>query len=65
MQNVKKNDTNEFIYKTEMDLQIQRVILCLPGGKGGEEGQTGNLGLTIHTVRFKIDNKGLPGGPVV
>ena len=29
-----KNDTNEFIYKTETDSQSQRMNLWLPRGKG-------------------------------
>ena len=32
----KKNDTNELIYKTEIDLQTQKTNLRLPKGKGGE-----------------------------
>ena len=34
MWNVKKNDTNELIYKTETDSQTQRT--CWGGGEGGE-----------------------------
>ena len=33
-----KYDTNEFIYKTEIDSQIQKTNLQLPKGKGGGEG---------------------------
>ena len=33
MWNLKKNDTNEFIYKTEMD--SQRMNLWLQGEQGG------------------------------
>ena len=35
MQNL-KNDTNEFIHKTEIDLQTKKTNLWLPKGKGGE-----------------------------
>ena len=35
-----KNDTNELIYKTETDSQIQKTNLLLPQGKG-----TGILGV--------------------
>ena len=35
--NLKKNDTNELIYRTETDSQIQRMNLRLPGGKGWGE----------------------------
>ena len=45
MQNLKKNDTNELIYKTETDSQTQRTNLWLPGGNGGGKGQLGSLGL--------------------
>ena len=34
VQNLKRNDTNELIYKTETDSQTQRMNLWLPGGKG-------------------------------
>ena len=30
-----KNDTNELIYKTEIDSQTQKTNLWLPKGKGG------------------------------
>ena len=33
--NLKKDDTNEFIYTTETDSQTQKTNLCLPKGKGG------------------------------
>ena len=35
MQNLKRNNTNELIYKTETD--SQRINLWLPGGKNGEK----------------------------
>ena len=38
MWNSKKNDTNEFIYKTETVLQISKTKIRLPKGKGGGEG---------------------------
>ena len=31
-----KNDTNELVYKTEIDSQTQKTNLWLPKGKGGE-----------------------------
>ena len=31
-----KNDTNELIYKTEINSQTQKTHLWLPEGKGGE-----------------------------
>ena len=41
MQN--KKDTNEPIYKIETD--SQRMNVCLAGGKGSGQGETGRLGL--------------------
>ena len=35
MQNLKKKDTNELIYKTETDSQTSKTNLRLPKGKGG------------------------------
>ena len=32
-----KNGTNELIYKTEIESQIQKTNLWLPGGKGGKD----------------------------
>ena len=34
MWNLKKNDINEFIYKTEIDPQTQKANIWLPKGKG-------------------------------
>ena len=36
MQNLKKNNTKELIYKTEIDTQTQKTNLWLPKSKGGE-----------------------------
>ena len=33
-----KNNTNELIYKTEIDPQTEKTNLWLPKGKGGKEG---------------------------
>ena len=41
-----KNDTNELIYKTEIDSQIQKTNLSLPKGKEDEEGTNQGFGLT-------------------
>ena len=35
MWNLKKKDTNELIYKTEIDSQTWETNLWLPKGKGG------------------------------
>ena len=45
MKNLKRNDTNELIYKTETDSQIQKINLWLPGVRMGE-GWLGSLGST-------------------
>ena len=34
MQNLKRNDTNELIYKIERDSQTERTNLWLPAGEG-------------------------------
>ena len=39
MCNLKKNDVNELIYKTEIDSQIQKTNLWLPNGIAGEVGE--------------------------
>ena len=38
MWNLKKNDTNELIYKTEIDSQTSKMNLWLPVGKSGWKG---------------------------
>ena len=40
-QNLKKKDTNEFIYKSETNSQTQRTDLWLPNGKGGGRDKSG------------------------
>ena len=45
-----KNDTNELIYKTEIDLQISKTILRLPKGKFG-------MNIHTHTPKYKKDNQ--------
>ena len=34
MWNLKKSGANELIYETEIELQIQKAILQLPGARG-------------------------------
>ena len=41
MQNLKTNDTNELIYKTETDSQIYRTNLKLSGGRLGRKDSWG------------------------
>ena len=45
MGNLKKNDTNEIIYKPKIDEQTEKINLWLPKGERGE-GSMRNLGLT-------------------
>ena len=35
--NLKKNDINELIYKTEIDAQTWKTNLCIPEGMGRDE----------------------------
>ena len=46
MWNLKKNDTNELIHKTETDSQTSMTNLQLPMEKGREAGYIRSLGLT-------------------
>ena len=55
--NLKKNDTNKLIYKT--DSQTQRMNLLLPKGKDG--GMNWEFGMDIYTLLYlkQITNKDL------
>ena len=57
----KTKHTNELIYKTEIDPQIQKTNLWLPKGKGRRD-KLGVWGQHIHTTVYKIDNQ---QGPTV
>ena len=52
MRNLKKNDTNELIYKTETDSQTYRTNLWLPGGKRGGEGTDWEFGIDMYTLLY-------------
>ena len=52
----KKNVTDEPIYKTEIESQMQKTNLWLPGGKGGRRDKLGDWDRHIHTTIYKIDN---------
>ena len=57
MQNL-KNDTNELIYKTEIDSQPERMNLWLPGEKGwGVRDRLGIWDWQVHNGIFKMDNQ--------
>ena len=48
----KKKDTNELIYKTEVDSETLKTNLRLPKGKGGKEGWIGGWDWHMHTERY-------------
>ena len=52
----KKNNTNEFICKTETDLQTLKIISWLPKGKDGWKDKLGVWDKDIHTNICKVDN---------
>ena len=60
-QNLKRNNTNELIHKTETNSQTMRRSLWLPGGRVGE---TDTLGykIVMYTLLYLkwIINKDLP-----
>ena len=56
MQNV-KNDTNELIYKTEIDSQTQKTNFWLPKGKGWERDKLGVWDCNIQTTIYGVDNQ--------
>ena len=60
MQNLKKNDTNELIYKAETDSGTQKAHLQLPKGKG-EGGINQEFGINRYTQLHtkEINNKDL------
>ena len=47
-----KYDTNELIYKTETDSQIQKTNLRLPKGKGGGGGINQEFGISRYTLLY-------------
>ena len=56
----KKKGTNELIYKTEIESQMQKTNLWLPGGKG--MGRTNwEIGIDVYTLLYikQITNKDL------
>ena len=55
-----KKGTNELIYKTEIELQMQKTNLWLPGDKGGG-GINWEIGIDVYTLLHikQITNKDL------
>ena len=56
MWNLKRNDTNEFTYKTEKDSQTQKMNSWLPVGRHSYGLWEGHA----HTTIFKMDNQQKP-----
>ena len=58
---LKKNGTNELIFKTEIDPQTQKTNFQLPKGKAGG-GTNQAFGINIYTLLYikQITNKDLP-----
>ena len=52
-----KYGTNESIYKTEIDSQIQRTDLWLPRGRGRKQDGRGVWGQQMQTITFKVDKQ--------
>ena len=50
----KNHGTNEPIYKTEIESQMQKTNLRLPKGK--RQDTTGDGDRHIHTTKYKVDN---------
>ena len=57
MWNLKKNDTNELIYKIEIDSQTQKTNLWLPKGKVGKD-KLGAGDQQIYTTVYKTNKQG-------
>ena len=60
----KKRDTNELIYKTEVESQIQKTNLWLPGGKRGRD-KLGGWDWHIHTTAATAAAKLLQSCPTL
>ena len=59
-QNLKRNDTNELVYKTETDLQTQRANSWLLGERMGGRDRGFGMDIVIfkvHIAIFKMDNQ--------
>ena len=59
MESKKKNDTNEFIYKTETDSQASKTDLRLQKGTHEGRDKLGVWDYHIHSTIYKIINKDL------
>ena len=52
MWNLKRNDKNELIYKTETDSQTSRTNLTVTRGKGEGEGIVREFGIDMYTLLY-------------
>ena len=62
MRNLKRNDANEHIYKTETGSQTQRINLWLPGGRVGGRDSQGAGDQHVPTTIFRMDDQQGPSG---
>ena len=60
MQNVKRLDTNELIYKGETDPQTQRMNLRLPGEQKAGVGIVREFGMDMYTLLYWDNQQGPP-----
>ena len=60
MLNLKRNNTDELIYKTETDSQTKRMNLWFPGGRIGPRDSYGILDGHVHTAVFTMDKQQCP-----
>ena len=51
-----KVGTNELIYKAKIELQMYKINLWLPGGKGRGRDKLEDWNWHIHTAIYKRDN---------
>ena len=58
----KKNDTNEFTYKTEILADLENKLMVTRGRGGGGRDRLGVWGGHVHTILFKMVNE---QGPTV
>ena len=56
MLKLKRNDTNELIYKAETDSQTQRTMFSGGGEKMWGKDRQGVSDGHVHTALFKVDN---------
>ena len=55
--NLKKNNTNEFIYKTETDSETLKTNSCLQKGTGCVDGCIGVWDWHMHTIICVMDGQ--------